>query len=70
MKEHGVTVLFSTHITSDLEKCADHIIYIRKGKIILADTKDNFSQILGMPEETLEETMLRLEKEARNEESA
>ena len=70
LKEHGVTVLFSTHITSDLEKCADHIIYIRKGRIILADTKDNFSQILGMPEETLEETMLRLEKEARNEEYA
>ena len=70
LKEHGVTVLFSTHITSDLEKCAEHIIYIRRGKIILADTKDNFSQILGMPEETLEETMLRLEKEARNEEFA
>lgn len=30
----GVSILFSTHITSDLEKCADKIIYIREGKIV------------------------------------
>ena len=29
----GKTILFSTHITSDLDKCADHILYIRSGKI-------------------------------------
>ena len=29
----GRTVLFSTHITSDLDKCADNIIYIRAGRI-------------------------------------
>lgn len=29
----GKTVLFSTHITTDLERCADNIIYIRNGKI-------------------------------------
>ena len=29
----GKTILFSTHITSDLEKCADHILYIRNGRI-------------------------------------
>ena len=28
------TILFSTHITSDLEKCADYITYIKKGKIL------------------------------------
>lgn len=32
LKEHGVTILFSTHITSDLEKCADNIIYKKKVK--------------------------------------
>ena len=31
LKEHGVTILFSTHITSDLERCADNIIYISRG---------------------------------------
>lgn len=28
------SILFSTHITSDLEKCADFITYIKNGKII------------------------------------
>ncbi|MBQ2668750.1 MAG: ABC transporter ATP-binding protein [Clostridia bacterium] len=36
--EEGKTILFSTHITSDLEKCADHILYIQNGKLI-ADAK-------------------------------
>ena len=70
LKERGVTVFFSTHITSDLEKCADHIVYIREGRIILADTREHFHEKLGIAEETLEETMLRLEKEARHEKTA
>lgn len=28
------SILFSTHITSDLEKCADYVTYIKNGKII------------------------------------
>lgn len=32
--DEGKTILFSTHITSDLDKCAQNIIYIRNGKII------------------------------------
>lgn len=40
--EDGETsILFSTHITSDLDKCADFILMIKKGKIIANDTKDN-----------------------------
>ncbi len=35
------SVLFSTHITSDLEKCADYILFIDGGRQILFDTKDN-----------------------------
>ena len=34
------SVIFSTHITSDLEKIADYITFIRKGKIIYTGTKD------------------------------
>lgn len=33
-------VLFSTHITSDLEKIADYITFINKGKILFSGTKD------------------------------
>jgi ABC-2 type transport system ATP-binding protein len=34
------TIFFSTHITSDLEKIADRIIFISGGKIIFDDEKD------------------------------
>ena len=34
LKLQGVSILFSTHITSDLEKCADEITYIREGEIV------------------------------------
>ena len=37
----GKTILFSTHITSDLDKCADDIIYIKGGRILAeASLKD------------------------------
>ena len=38
--EHSI--LFSTHITSDLEKCADYITYIKEGKILASTDKDSF----------------------------
>lgn len=34
------SILFSTHITSDLDKCADYILFISDGKIIANSTKD------------------------------
>lgn len=36
------SILFSTQITSDLEKCADYITYIKKGAIIASGEKDAF----------------------------
>jgi ABC-2 type transport system ATP-binding protein len=38
--EHSI--LFSTHIISDLEKCADFITYIKDGEIIAKTDKDSF----------------------------
>ena len=35
------SILFSTHITSDLEKCADFITYIENGRIIESRAKDD-----------------------------
>lgn len=40
MENENVTVFYSTHITSDLDKAADYIALIFKGKIILYDEKD------------------------------
>ncbi len=33
LQREGVTLLFSTHITSDLDQCADRILYLRQGRL-------------------------------------
>lgn len=38
----GASILFSTHITSDLDKCADDITYIKNGEIIASQEKKSF----------------------------
>lgn len=40
--EHSI--LFSTHVISDLEKCADDIVYIKNGQILGATTVANFEK--------------------------
>lgn len=61
------SILFSTHITSDLEKCADDITYIKNGRLIASESKEHFIgsfQHLRRPNEdvlTLEEIMVRNE---------
>ncbi len=64
LKNDGAAVFFSTHIISDLEKCADDIVYISKGKIIAAASKEDFTEKYSRPGEGLEETMLRMERSA------
>ena len=67
LKEHGVAVFFSTHITSDLEKCADEIVYISRGKIIAAMAKEDFMKQYSQEGESLEDTILRMERGVKNE---
>lgn len=62
LKKDGTAIFFSTHIISDLEKCADEILYISKGKIIAALPKDDFIKSYSCPGESLEECILRLER--------
>ncbi|MCH3909961.1 MAG: ABC transporter ATP-binding protein [Bacilli bacterium] len=40
--EHSI--LFSTHVISDLEKCADDITYIQKGKILVSEKVQDFEK--------------------------
>lgn len=44
IEEDNATVFFSTHITSDLDKIGDYLVFIYKGKIFLADDKDSILQ--------------------------
>lgn len=62
LKNRGVAVLFSTHITSDIEKCADDIMYIRNGRLVVNCPKDEFCRNYCKDGETLEESILQMEK--------
>ena len=66
LKKEGVAVFFSTHIISDIEKCADSIVYISKGEIVAALPKEAFSARFSREGESLEDTMLRMERGERN----
>ena len=65
LKSQGVTILFSTHITSDLDKCADDITYIRNGQIVYTGS---FSDFVGS--EKLEDVIIKHEREAFYEKTA
>ena len=63
------SILYSTHITSDLEKCASSITYIKEGDVLASAEKSQFLQSfqhLRTPEDTapltLEDIMIRTER--------
>lgn len=62
LKAQGVAILFSTHITSDLDKCADDITYIRDGQVLYSGSLQEFTK-----GRKLEEVMLQYEKETFHE---
>ena len=66
LKTNGVVIFFSTHIISDIEKCADDIVYISKGQIVASLPKTDFISRFSIDGESLEETILRLERGALN----
>lgn len=53
------SILFSTHITSDLEKCADFITYIKSGEILASTDVETFEKsyllVTGKKEDLLPE---------------
>jgi len=40
IQDENKSIFFSTHITTDLEKVADYITFINKGKIVFSKSKD------------------------------
>ena len=42
IEDEEKSVIFSSHITSDIEKIADYVTYINNGKIIFTGEKDEF----------------------------
>ena len=50
LRDTGKTILFSTHITSDLDKTADDILYISGGKLCAHSTLDEFIDFYRLAE--------------------
>lgn len=46
--EENHTILLSSHITGDLERIADEVVFINKGKIVLAGNKDEILETHGL----------------------
>ncbi len=42
VKDGKRAILFSTHITSDLDKCASDVTYIHNGEILFTESKEKF----------------------------
>ncbi|MDO3409762.1 ABC transporter ATP-binding protein [Saccharibacillus sp. CPCC 101409] len=58
-----ISILFSTHITSDLEKCADFITFIQDGRIVASAEKNDLLEsyrLLSGSEKQLHEVKERL----------
>ena len=62
VETEGCSILFSTHIISDLEKVADKVIFIDKGKIIFekkkSDLINDYVKILNNDNPGIEDIML------------
>ncbi|MDD2522413.1 MAG: ABC transporter ATP-binding protein [Anaerolineaceae bacterium] len=62
--KEGATVFFSTHITSDLDKCADDVTYIQDGKIVASMGRealvDSWRVVEGRTDELSDELRGRL----------
>lgn len=56
------SILFSTHITSDLEKCASHIVFIREGEILYTGTTAGFMGTFAEMGSTLEDIVVAVER--------
>jgi len=73
VEKENISILFSTHIISDLEKCADYITYIKDGKLLRSAEKIDFiksfqylKEAKDKSELSLEEIMLRIERSRYN----
>ncbi len=55
MEDETHSILFSSHITSDLEKIADTITFIHKGEVLFTETKDSLLYDYGLWKGTKEQ---------------
>ena len=61
------SILFSTHITSDLEKCASHITFIKGGEIFHSAAVAEFMEAYADRGATLEDIIVSVERRGMDE---
>ena len=72
LRDKGKTILFSTHITSDLDKTADDILYISHGSLRAQSSLDDFIDSYRLAEYTAgalsprEQALLTGQRRTRN----
>ncbi|MFD7525169.1 ABC transporter ATP-binding protein [Paenibacillus chitinolyticus] len=44
MQDEQHTILFSTHITTDLDRVADYVAFMNRGKLVFSESKDNVQE--------------------------
>jgi len=65
--QNGETgILFSTHITSDLDKCADYVLMLKNGEVIANATKDELIDNHALISGKMEDLTPDLENRAIN----
>lgn len=48
LQDENKSILFSTHITTDLDKIADYVTFINKGQIVFSESKDAIIERYGI----------------------
>lgn len=61
-KEKGTTILFSSHILSDVEELADRVAFMNEGRLLVTDTVEALTKGNDNIETTLEEVFFSLVK--------
>jgi len=68
LQDENKSVLFSTHITSDLERIADYVTFIRDGSVLLSESREVLQERWGVvrgSEESVENLDPRLWRGSR-----
>ena len=47
MQDPAHTILFSTHVTEDLDQIADYVVMLENGQIVLNEEKESLKQRLA-----------------------
>jgi ABC-2 type transport system ATP-binding protein len=48
IQDEGRSVLFSTHVTADLERVADYVVFLREGRVVFSLPQDDLRERWGV----------------------